>query len=288
MTLCDERQGEEEETGKSEAEGNEDGSIRYARSRNLASSFISCVPPFLAPPSLKAVLYASVSESCVFDSRISRRILPERAALTLARKRMSTCSSERPLVSGTKLRGEEKRQLAARGGRTSRPRGTERDAQEDEEGGEDRDAAPDEKHLGTETGRAGLVVDHVGRRVADAEVEEPVRGRRHRHLLAASRSRVDLAGDDPAVEEEEEEEGQGQLPDEREGDEGEDEETMDARDRAPGRGEEGDEDAHEGDEDLLAGLVRRGERSADDGDDEVADLRGRSVSATSTRRASGA
>lgn len=174
--------------------------VRYARSRNLASSFISCVPPFLAPPSLKAVLYASVSESCVFDSRISRRILPERAALTLARNRMSTCSSERPLVSGTKLRGEERRQLAARGGQTSTPRGTERDAQEDEEGGEDRDAAPDEKHLGTETGRAGLVVDHVGRRVADAEVEEPVRGRRHRHLLAAGRSRVDLAGDDPAAE----------------------------------------------------------------------------------------
>ena len=95
--------------------------------------------------------------------------------------------------------------------------------------------APDEEHLGLEASAAGLLVDEVGRRVADGPVPEPVGRDGERHRLGADLEGEDLAGDDP-------------------------------RDGAPGRGEGGDVDADERDERLLAGRVLDGDGDTDDGD----------------------
>jgi hypothetical protein len=101
-------------------------------------------------------------------------------------------------------------------------------------------SAPDEEDLGTEVGVARSVVDHVGRSIADSEVEEPVGGGGHREGLGADLEREDLAGNHPG-------------------------------DRTPGAGEEEDVDADKCDERLLSGLVVDTSDGSSDGDNELAD-----------------
>ena len=100
--------------------------------------------------------------------------------------------------------------------------------------------APDEEHLGLKTGGARLLVDEVGRRVADGPVPEPVGRDGERHGLGTDVEGEDLARDDP-------------------------------RDGAPGGGEGGDVDANKGNERLMAGLVVDGDSNTDDRDEVLAD-----------------
>ena len=109
-----------------------------------------------------------------------------------------------------------------------------RDEAEREEDAAQAAGTPDEEHLGLKTGRARLIVDEVGRRVADGPVPEPVGRDGERHRLGADLEREDLAGDDP-------------------------------RDGAPGRSKGGDIDADERDKRLLAGRVLDGNGDTDDG-----------------------
>jgi hypothetical protein len=55
------------------------------------------------------------------------------------------------------------------------------------------ETAPDEEDLGLQVGVAGAVVDHVGSRVGDGPVQEPVGGSGHREGLRADLQREDLS-----------------------------------------------------------------------------------------------
>ena len=59
--------------------------------------------------------------------------------------------------------------------------------------------APDEEHLGLEAGVAGAGVDEVRRRVADAEVPEPVASGGQGDSAGADRQGIDLTNHNPGT-----------------------------------------------------------------------------------------
>ena len=110
----------------------------------------------------------------------------------------------------------------------------------DEEDADEAASTPDEEDLGAHVGVAWAGVDHVGRRVTDTKVKEPVGSGGHGKGLGADLEREDLTSDDPG-------------------------------DRPPGAGEEEDVDTDEGNQETLNGEVVCADDGSGNSDNELAD-----------------
>lgn len=73
------------------------------------------------------------------------------------------------------------------------------DAELHENGTQETQGAPDEKHFGSQVGVALARIDHVGSRVGEGPVEQPVARRGHAQSFGAGLEREDFAGDDPGA-----------------------------------------------------------------------------------------